>query len=363
MRPIVARNDPRENAMHHQGATARPTAAALRRKLLLCALAAIWMWGCAGAASKAAMAPEAPAGAVMPSPAPQAATPSYAEASKDSDSPSPAAGSPVAREAAEKEESAGQASGAMAQAAPPAPPPQPGATPPPPSAPKQMATDAVAFSQVLIYTANLTMAVFEVDKALSAVEALGREMGGFLARRNDHEIVIRVPADKFFDTMKRLEGAGDMLHREVHVEDVTEQVVDLTMRLRNARAVRDRIEQLLAAAKPFDEITDLGHEGDACLGGCVQIRDRFTHRRKEFGHDLARLSAVIPHLPEIVRLFLFQPGQIVVFEPVEMQVTQEHERERSFFGSTRRCEGNGQSRCCEQSGLEKMAAAERIAEP
>jgi hypothetical protein len=263
----------------------RPTAAARRWKLLLCALAMIWMWGCGGAAaSKVAMAPEAPAGGPMPSPSPQAASPAYAQeaADRDSNSESEAMPSSMAREQApQKTESGGQTSGAVAQAAPPTPPAQPGATPPPPSAPKQIASDAVPFSQVLIYTANLTMAVFEVDKALSAVEALGREMGGFLARRTDHEIVIRVPAEKFFDTMRRLEGAGDMLHREVHVEDVTEQVVDLTMRLKNARAVRDRIEQLLAASKTVEdslkverELARLGAEIEQMEGRLKLLRDR-----------------------------------------------------------------------------------------
>ncbi len=66
---------------------------------------------------------------------------------------------------------------------------------------------------MLIYTAQVTMAVFEVNASLARVEAIGRELGGFLAKRDDHAITIRVPSERFDEAVRRVEGVGDMLHR------------------------------------------------------------------------------------------------------------------------------------------------------
>ena len=65
-------------------------------------------------------------------------------------------------------------------------------------------------SPVLIYTANLTMAVFDVQPGLKAVEAAARELGGFLARQTNTAITVRVPAARFHEALGRLEKLGDV---------------------------------------------------------------------------------------------------------------------------------------------------------
>jgi hypothetical protein len=112
---------------------------------------------------------------------------------------------------------------------------------------------AVMRGPMLIYSAQITMAVFEVNKGLANVEELGREMGGFLARRDDTAITIRVPVGRFPEAVKRIEKMGDMLHRNVTAEDVTEEFRDVEVRLKNSRAVRDRLEQLLQKAVKVEE--------------------------------------------------------------------------------------------------------------
>jgi Domain of unknown function (DUF4349) len=99
---------------------------------------------------------------------------------------------------------------------------------------------------ILIYTASLALAVASVIDGLKEIEAMTREYGGFLARRDDHSITIRVPAQRFDDAVLRIEKLGDVLHRNVAVEDVTAEFTDVQTRLKSARAVRDRLKELLA---------------------------------------------------------------------------------------------------------------------
>lgn len=141
-----------------------------------------------------------------------------------------------------------------------------------------------AFQQhgpMLIYTATLNLAVFQVTEASKQVEVMAREAGGFLARRDDTSLVIRVPAAKFEDVIKRIEKLGDVLHRNVVAEDVTEQFMDAEVRLKNARAVRDRLQELLSKASKVDdslaiekELTRVGTEIETLEGKLKYLRDR-----------------------------------------------------------------------------------------
>lgn len=142
-----------------------------------------------------------------------------------------------------------------------------------------IASDAVPISQVLIYTAHLTMAVFEVEKALNDVESLARTLGGFMARRRDTEITIRVPVAQFDDALTGIASKGDMLTRDVQVQDVTEEFLDVTLRLRNARQVRERIVQLLANAKNVKESILVERELNRLSGEIERLEGRIKYLR------------------------------------------------------------------------------------
>jgi hypothetical protein len=193
------------------------------------------------------------------------------------------------------EQSLGFAGAAPRAAAPPlpAPPPPPVGKPTPPPAPgdtspKPVAGEvAVTRAPLLVYTAQITVAVFEVAASLAQVEELGRELGGFLARRNDSTITIRIPSARFDEAVKRLEKVGDMLHRNVTAEDVTEEFRDLEVRLRSAHAVQERLTQLLAKATKVEESVMIERELDRVTGEIDRIEGRM-----KFLRDRAAFSTI-----------------------------------------------------------------------
>ncbi|WP_437550116.1 DUF4349 domain-containing protein [Sorangium sp. So ce367] len=150
-----------------------------------------------------------------------------------------------------------------ARPAPTAATPQPAPTSSgaaPQAAPQAAGEVSAARAPLLVYTAEIGMAVFEVGASLGKVEALARDLGGFLARRDDRTITIRVPAARFDEALKRLAELGDILQRNVVAQDVTEEFFDLAIRIRNARAVRDRLEKLLEKAAKVEESIQLERE-------------------------------------------------------------------------------------------------------
>lgn len=191
------------------------------------------------------------------------------------------------------------APGAAAGAPPPAPPP-----PAIDKKPSDTATDAagtstskgigsqpnVVASPMLIYTADVHMAVFETTKAMDAVEKLARDMGGYLVRRADREIQIRVPAGKFDGSLDEILKLGDVQHKNVSVQDVTEEFVDLTLRIRNLEVVRARLEELLKKADKVPDAIAVERE----LERVTSQLERMKGRLKLIG-ELVRFSTITVH--------------------------------------------------------------------
>lgn len=113
---------------------------------------------------------------------------------------------------------------------------------------------------LLIYQAQLTLAVYEVARGLDAVEALAQKAGGYLVSRNMSTIVVRVPAAGFDASFKSILGLGDVLARNLQVEDVTAKVRDLEVRLKNAEVVRQRLTELLSGAKNTEDALEVERE-------------------------------------------------------------------------------------------------------
>lgn len=165
---------------------------------------------------------------------------------------------------------------AVAQAAPAAPPPppaggQPGPTPAKPDAAKpetpgettptiDTGTDKKLAGPLLIYTANVHLAVFEAKKAIDEAEKISKDLGGYLVRRDDNSITVRVPAGTFDGALARMLKLGDVLHRDVSVKDVTAEYFDLQVRLKNAEAVRDRLQELLKKATNVSDAIQVERE-------------------------------------------------------------------------------------------------------
>jgi hypothetical protein len=140
---------------------------------------------------------------------------------------------------------------------------------------------------MLIYTARITMAVFEVNQGLGRIEALARELGGFLAKRDDRSVTIRVPAARFDEAVRAIEGFGDMLHRNVVAEDVTEEFRDLEVRLGTARSVRQRLTELLARANKVEESIAIERELERVVGEIERVEGKL-----KFLRDRAAFSTI-----------------------------------------------------------------------
>ncbi len=161
--------------------------------------------------------------------------------------------------AAEAAPSAGNMMGAPAPLMKPSDSPAPPPPPPPHAGPRAGGNEPPHDTSMLIYTARVTMAVYQVDQGLAAVEKIAKDMGGYLSLKRDREITIRIPRNRFEPTLAAVDKIGDVLHRDIQAQDVTDEFVDTEIRIKNARAMQVRLKALLEKA-PVKEALEIEKE-------------------------------------------------------------------------------------------------------
>jgi len=108
--------------------------------------------------------------------------------------------------------------------------------------------------QLVAYQVSLTVEVEEFGAAKQKVEQVVAEAGGYLAQARSQEtpdqpqradLTVRVPVEQLSAVLEKLRGLGRVKNEQISSEEVTEQVVDLEARLRNARVTEQRLIQVL----------------------------------------------------------------------------------------------------------------------
>jgi hypothetical protein len=157
------------------------------------------------------------------------------------------------------------------------------------------ATDAVdAGGPLLIYTGDFTLGVYAVAETQERIIEAIRQLGGHVSQRNDAMLVVRVPAARFEAAIESIEQAGDVLARNVQATDVSEEFRDLEIRIRNAEAMRDRLEQLLARANDVTAALSIERELQRLTEyiETMKGRQRFLADRISFSTITIRFQAL-----------------------------------------------------------------------
>lgn len=154
---------------------------------------------------------------------------------------------------------------------------------------------AAQAAPMLIYTADFAVRVAQERfvEVLDGVLASARERGGYLVRRDDTSIQVRVPSARFYESVTAVEGMGEVMRRNVSAEDVSEEFHDLEVRLQNLRAVRQRLEEFLRRAGTMAEALQVERELERVTQEIdrIQGRMRFLSSRAAFSLITVNLQA------------------------------------------------------------------------
>jgi hypothetical protein len=113
--------------------------------------------------------------------------------------------------------------------------------------------------QVLIRSGSLDLRTQDLDVTKGKIEGIVHDMDGrvqdwSLENGKWLNMTLRVPEKRLDEAMDRVSTLGKVVGRSLRSRDVTEELIDLEARLRNLRALRDRLRSYLEKATNLEEI-------------------------------------------------------------------------------------------------------------
>ena len=144
-------------------------------------------------------------------------------------------------------------------AAKPADEPAPqSAAPQQPAPPRVQTNPMVATGRKVIRNGTMEFEVLNFDDALTRITKLVAEQGGFIATTDSDKlpngkmkgnVTLRVPPEHLDTLVLTLRGIGDLKSQKIGAEDVTKHYTDLESGLRAARAMEDRLLEIVKTGK------------------------------------------------------------------------------------------------------------------
>jgi hypothetical protein len=134
----------------------------------------------------------------------------------------------------------------------------------------------------IIRTATLSVNVDAVSEKFEEMSNIALGAGGFVSsssfgNRGESQtasVTIRVPADQYDSTLRRLRDLGDVKEEGSNANDVTEQFTDLESRLRNLQASEQRYLEFLDRAANITEVLTVQDRINTTRAEIEQIQGR-----------------------------------------------------------------------------------------
>mgnify|MGYP001216142872 CR=1 FL=1 len=144
---------------------------------------------------------------------------------------------------------------------------------------------APATERMVIRTADIRLRVDDVAAAVITVRDMAQTNGGFVFSSSTHndgdsqfaQITIRVPSDRYEDTLNQLRSAtwvDRVESEESSSQDVSGEYVDNESQLRTLRETQSRLLDLLSRAESIDDILRLELELQKTRGQIERIQGR-----------------------------------------------------------------------------------------
>ena len=168
-------------------------------------------------------------------------------------------------------------------------------------------------TRLVIRTGQAGIEVDSLEPALGALRAVAQRVGGFMGNasvQTGHNQVrqatveIKVPAERFDDLTEGLRPLGRVEFLNVSAEDVSEEFVDLTARVANARRLEERLLELLATRTgKLQDVLSVERE-------LARVREEIERMegRLRFLRARAQLSTLSVGLHEAPPLVADRPG-------------------------------------------------------
>jgi hypothetical protein len=128
------------------------------------------------------------------------------------------------------------------------------------NAPTATPVSPLVRDRLLTKEGGIWLRVPNIDRAQEEAVQVIESEGGLIYKSQIGSLEARVPPERFEDTMDRLATIGVVAQRWTNIQDVTEEVADLDLRLGIAREGHGRLTDLLAKAEKVEDMLNIERE-------------------------------------------------------------------------------------------------------
>lgn len=152
----------------------------------------------------------------------------------------------------------------------------------------------------IIRNAELTLESDDLEQVQKLVSSIAEAKGGFVTEvqqsitdrratgRDTVNIALRVPADKFAETLDEIrQAAGRVIFENVKGQDVTEEFIDIEARLKSHRALEEQFLEIMKRANTVADALNVQRELANVRGEIEKVEGR-----KKFLENQASLSTI-----------------------------------------------------------------------
>jgi hypothetical protein len=159
-------------------------------------------------------------------------------------------------------------------------------------APAELAAppQAPTVERQVIYSAGLRIVVVSAQGAMQSIQHLAETVGGYLQESDARSITIRVPAAKFEATLAEIATLGEVVDRNLKASDVTEQMLDLNIRLENARKTRERLLEHLSQSTKIEDTLKIEAELSRVSGDIEQMEGKLRFLNSQIAMSTIRVE-------------------------------------------------------------------------
>ena len=157
-------------------------------------------------------------------------------------------------------------------------------------------TSGPILDRKIIRDAYLGIKVDDFKASFQKVINVAEDVGGFVTSSSSNiddrdiergDIQIRIPGDKFTETLNLLENVGEVRSRNIIGNDITEEYLDLESQLSNLKKEEKRLLEILEKAETVEDILNVERELSR-----VRTQIDYNTGRLNFLNDRAEFATI-----------------------------------------------------------------------
>ena len=156
--------------------------------------------------------------------------------------------------------------------------------------------DPARQDRLVVYNGVINVVVQRISDSLKRIKSAVEEMGGYMQEMTTKSVTLKIPADKFEAAIALAEALGEVTQKDIKGTDVTDQMRDLDIRLKNSLQMRERLAKLLERAEKVEDALKIEKELQRITETIELLKGKIAHLKNSvaFSTLTVKLNSPVP---------------------------------------------------------------------